>query len=475
VRAGEGERVIGHELPATIRDVAPLIRARTVSPTDLVEHCLDRVASLNTTVHAYVTVCGEQARADARDAERALQRGEYRGPLHGIPVSVKDVIETEDIPTTWGTRALAEYRPPEDATVVTKLREAGAILLGKANVDTYPYHGAPGSPTLGPTRNPWDLSRSAERSSGGSAAAVAAGFDYGSIGTDNGGSVRIPAATCGVVGLKPTFGRVSKYRVFPYSVSFDHPGPIARSVFDCASLLTAIAGHDPHDPAAVDRPVPDYTREIEEPVSGLRLGIPAEAWESNDPEVVRLVDDAVAVLGTLGMTTHRITPPGFRDALWGNVLSGLEIMELAGTLAAPSPADDALGAYMGVRARGYHARLITLGMRIRRAAQAQYAEIFRQVDLIVTPTVPATAPLLTEDSSPWERPDELFAEMAARYTRVFNFVGNPAITVPCGFTAAGLPVGLHLAGRPFDEGTLLRAAYAYERATAWHRRQPALA
>jgi len=190
--------VIGHELPATIRDVAPLIRARTVSPTDLVEHCLDRVASLNTTVHAYVTVCGEQARADARDAERALQRGEYRGPLHGIPVSVKDVIETKDIPTTWGTRALAEYRPPEDATVVTKLREAGAILLGKANVDTYPYHGAPGSPTLGPTRNPWDLSRSAERSSGGSAAAVAAGFDYGSIGTDNGGSVRIPAATCGV-------------------------------------------------------------------------------------------------------------------------------------------------------------------------------------------------------------------------------------------------------------------------------------
>ncbi len=287
--------------------------------------------------------------------------------------------------------------------------------------------------------------------------------------------MRIPAATCGVVGLKPTFGRVSKFRIFPYSASFDHAGPIARTVFDCAVLLAAIAGHDPLDPSTVDCPVPEYTRDLEEPVSGLRLGVPSEAWESNDPEVVRLVDDAIAVLGTLGMTVHRIDPPGFRDALWGNVVSGLETMALAGGLAAPGRDDDAFGAYMTARAQGNHARLIALGMRIRQAAQAEYAQIFRRVDLIVTPTVPATAPLLTEDSSPWERPDELFAEMPARYTRVFNFVGNPAITVPCGFTARGLPVGLQLAGRPFEEGTLLRAAHAYEQATGWHRRRPALA
>lgn len=334
-------------LPETIEALAPLLRARELSPTEVTRACLRRAETLNESLHAYVTLMPEAALAQAEKAEWALVRGEVRGPLHGIPVSVKDVIETRGAPTTWGATALASYRPASDATLVAKLREAGAILLGKANVDMFPYGGARSRRMVGPTRNPWDVSRPAGRSSGGSAAAVAARFDYGSIGTDNGGSVRIPSALCGVVGLKPTFGRVSKRRILPYSLSFDHPGPIARGVYDCAALLGAIAGYDPEDPTTVDRPVPDYLAALDGPVRGLRCGVPREAWERNDPEVTRLVDDAVAVLATLGLTVHRVDPPPFSDALWVNVLSGLETAEVAETM---TPA----GAGGGCR-RGVHA------------------------------------------------------------------------------------------------------------------------
>ena len=457
----------------TIGELVPLLRTREVSPVHVVQACLDRVERLNGTLCAYTTVLAEPALHQAREAERALAKGESRSLLHGIPVSVKDVCATRGIRTTWGARFLATYCPPGDSTVVVKLREAGAILLGKTNVDTYPYDGSPGSPRLiGPTRNPWDLARTAGRSSGGSAASVAASLDFGSIGSDNGGSIRIPAALCGVVGLKPTFGRVSKYRVFPYSDSFDHCGPLARSVYDCAALLGAIAGHDPKDATTVDRPVHDYVGGLEQPVRGLRAGVARVAWEGNDPEVTRLVGEAIEVVSSLGLTMRDTDLPGLDHALWADAVGAAEINAMAEELAPrPTPANP-YAAYMLERSQAFRQRVFDEGMGIVQAVRQAYAEIFRHIDLLVLPTVPITAPLLTEETSPWTRADEVFVEMPARYTRLFNLIGYPAISVPCGYASDGMPVGVQIAGRPFEEEILLRVAHRYEQATDWHLRHP---
>ena len=452
-----------------------IIRAREVSPVHVVQACLDRIERLNGSLCAYTTVLAEQALQQAREAERALATGDSRSPLHGIPVSVKDVCATRGIPTTWGAKFLAAYRPSEDSTVVVKLREAGAILLGKTNVDTYPYEGPPGSPRLiGPTRNPWNPARTAGRSSGGSAASVAASLDFGSIGSDNGGSIRIPAALCGVVGLKPTFGRVSKYRVFPYSHSFDHCGPLARSVYDCALLLGAIAGHDPRDATTVDRPVQDYVGGLEQPVRGIRVGAARTAWEGNDPEVTRLVGEAIGVLSSLGLAMRDTDLPGLDRALWADAVSAAEINAMAEELGPrPTPANP-YAAYMLERSQAFRTRLLDEGMGIVQAVRQAYAEIFGHIDLLVLPTVPITAPLFTDETSHWKQADEVFVEMPARYTRLFNLVGYPAISVPCGYASNGMPVGFQIAGRPFEEEILLRVAHRYEQATDWHLRHPSL-
>ncbi|MBI4280525.1 MAG: amidase [Armatimonadetes bacterium] len=464
-------------LSYTIQRLVPLFRARTLSPLEVTRACLDRIGALNTTLSTYVTVMPEQALAQAREAEAAYQRGTPRSPLDGVPVSVKDVFETRGIPTTWGTRELAGYVTAEDSTVVARLTEAGAVLLGKANPDIYPYHGTPDSPRLiGPTRNPWDPARTAGRSSGGSAAAVAALMDYSSIGSDTGGSIRIPAALCGVVGYKPTFGLVSKYRIFPYSDTADHPGPIARSVYDCALLLNAIAGYDRKDPRSINRPVPDFTRDLDETVRGLRVGLPkAAAWLSNDPEVTRLVDDAVRVLAGLGMEMGEVDLPYLEEAQrWGTVLSVLETMVMTDAMMPAAQADDVYARYLLGRERAGRRRVLEQGWQIMRAAQARYMEILRDVDLIAMPTVATTAPPFTEERSPWQLPEEMYIEVVARYTRIFARTHLPAISVPCGFAADGMPVGLQIAGRLFEDEVVLRAAHAYQRATDWHTRHPPL-
>ncbi|MBI4278552.1 MAG: hypothetical protein HY660_08860 [Armatimonadetes bacterium] len=460
-------------LSYTIEQLVPLFQTGQLSPLEVTRACLDRIAALNPTLQAYTAVLAEQALEDARQAERALARREARSPLQGVPVSVKDVFQTRDAPTTWGAADLAGYHTGHDATVVDGLRRAGAVLLGKANPDVYPYHGSARSPRLiGPSRNPWDPERTAGRSSGGSAAGVAARLAYGSVGSDTGGSIRIPAAFSGVVGLKPTFGLVSNYRVFPYSKSFDCCGPLARSVYDCALLLGAVAGHDPEDPTTVDRPAADYLRGLDGSVRGVRVGVPrAAAWEGNDPEVTRLVDDAVAVLAAQGMVMQDIDLPDLHQGRWGRVVSAMETIEMADALGTPAPSDP-YAAHMRERAVLARTEILSLAQEVFRPMRLRYIGIFREVDVIALPTIAITAPRLSEEQSPWQRAGETLTELVARYLRIFNILGYPAISVPCGFSAGGLPVGLQIAGRPFEEALVLRAARAYERATDWHLRHP---
>lgn len=460
-----------------IQEVAKLFRRRDLSPVEVVQACLDRIEQLNPKVLANTAVVAEQALGEARRAERAFLKGEVLGPLHGIPVSVKDVFQTKGIPTTWGAKDLADYRPPEDATVVAKLREVGAILISKNNVDIYPYDGGlyESPRLLGPTRNPWDLERTAGRSSGGSAAAVAALMCYGSVGSDAGGSIRIPAAWCGVVGLKPTYGLVSRYGVFPYSEIFDHCGPVARTVQDCALLLQCISGPDPRDPTSLNQPMPDYMQELEIPIRGLRLGLPRKyAWSGNNPDVARLVDEAVKTLVELGAEIREIDLPPFQETLWVLAIGMLETASIADSMTPSQDSANPYVAYQQRRKRNGIDRLIQWGKRIKLAAESNYERVFREIDLIVTPTVPIPAPKFDEVESPWQLPDEPFTEIQARYLRIFNLIGSPAITIPCGLTMNGMPVGLQIGGSPLTEGMLFRVAYAYECATKWHEKHPKL-
>lgn len=458
----------------TIQQLVSLLRERRVSPVELVQACLDSMEATNLGLHAYISVMADQAIEQAHSAERALVGGKVLGPLHGVPISAKDVFETKGMPTTWGVKILEDYVSSEDSTVIVKLRNAGAILLGKTNVDMYPYHGTLESPCLiGPTRNPWDRERTAGRSSGGSAAAVAALLGYGSVGSDSGGSIRIPAAMCGVVGLMPTYGLVSKYRVFPYSLSFDHCGPLARCVYDSALMMNAIAGYDSKDPSSIDNPTSDYTRWLGQSVRGLRVGIPrAAVWEDNEPEVTRLVQDAVTVLAKLGMVIHDIDLPDLRDARWLHMFSALENAVVADAQTAPTKPLDPFDVHILRRRVASRGRVLDWGGLIRQRMRQEYGEIFRRIDLIAMPTVPTTAPRLTEDRSPWQLADEPFAELVARYTRPFNFIHYPAISIPCGFSTQGLPVGLQIVGQPLEEAKILLVAHAYERETGWSLRHP---
>ena len=465
----------GGPLPDTIAALAPLLQSREISPVEVVKLCLSRIESFNGRLCAYSAVLADDALERAREAERELQRGQIRGPLHGVPVSVKDVYKTRAAPTTWGAKPLAHYDSDVDAAVVERLREAGAVLIGKTNVDMHPYHGSPEAPRLiGPTRNPWDLDRTAGRSSGGSASAAAARLDYGSIGSDTGGSVRIPAALCGVVGVKPTFGRVSRRGVLLYSDAFDHCGPIARCVHDCAYLLVAIAGHDPRDITSAKEEVPDWTCVLGEPVTGLRVGVPYQQVEGSQPDVRQLFLTATERLSEAGCEIRPIQLPALADARWIRILSTLETTAMAERTMTLTNRDDPWSRFITARAVGERSRLMEHGYQLANAAQAEYREVFREVDVIAMPTVPIVAPRFSEEWSPWQLPEESFWELPARHTRIFNFIGYPAITIPCGFTQDAMPVGLQITATPFNEAVIFRAAHAYERATDWHTKRPPL-
>ena len=441
-----------------IEAAARLVRERRMSPLELVEAALARAAELRR-LNAFITVTADLAREQAREAEREIAAGRYRGPLHGIPIGVKDLFATSGIRTTAGSRVLGDWIPTEDATVVHQLNEAGGVLVGKLNMHEFAYGISSVNPHYGDVRNPYDETRIPGGSSGGSAVAVVTGMAFGAMGSDTGGSIRIPAALCGCVGIKPTYGRSSLHGAIPLSWSLDHPGPLARSARDAAIILAATSGHDPRDPASADRPVPDLIGGIGRGPKGLRVGVPREhVWEEVDPEIAASVRAAIDRLADAGAEVREIAWPRaveYADA--GRVILNAEILAVhAPTFPSRAaeygePVRSRIAAAKAVDATSYAAAM-TLLVRARSGlADADLGS----VDVLAMPTVPERTWTIAEAK---ERPSAAWT----RITRIFDVTGQPAISVPCGLDSRGLPIGLQLAGRLWDEPVVLRAARAYE-------------
>jgi aspartyl-tRNA(Asn)/glutamyl-tRNA(Gln) amidotransferase subunit A len=483
-------------LDQNLADLALALRRREVSSEEVTRAALARIASLDPTLGAFLALDEPGAIARAREIDRCLARGEEVGPLAGVPVAVKDNLLTRGLETTAGSRILRGFRPTFDATAVERLRRAGAVLLGKTNCDEFAMGSSSENSAYRPVRNPWDPRRVPGGSSGGSAAAVAARLVFGALGSDTGGSIRQPAALTGVVGLKPTYGRVSRYGLIAFASSLDQVGPLTRTVRDCALLLQAIAGHDPRDSTSLEAPVPDYAAALGGDLRGLRLGVPRESLEEGvDPEVRAAIARSLETLRDLGAEVREISLSHSRYGIAAYYL--IATAEASSNLArydgvryghrAPAPRD--LGdLYARTRTQGFGPevkRRIMLGtyalsagyyeayylraQKVRTLVCRDFEEAFREVDLVAGPTSPTPAFLLGERTS-----DPLQMYLADVFTVPCNLAGLPGLSVPCGFTAAGLPVGLQLLGRPLDEATLLRTAHAYEQATGWHLRPPPL-
>jgi aspartyl-tRNA(Asn)/glutamyl-tRNA(Gln) amidotransferase subunit A len=451
----------------SLTEVARLLKRRSVSPVEVTRAILDRIAAVSPRLNAFRTITADEALAAARRAERAIRAGRYKGPLHGIPVSVKDLIQTAGIRTTCGSRILADWIPDADATLIRLLRGAGAILIGKTHLHEFAYGPTNLNPHYGPARNPWDPGRMTGGSSGGSGIAVATGCSYVSIGTDTGGSVRIPAALCGVVGLKPTYGRISRAGIFPLSWSLDHAGPLTRTVADAAITLQALAGFDPADPGSSRQPVPNFSRGLTAGVKGLRLGVPKEFfWDEVDPEVAGAVRKAVAVLAGLGGSVREVHWPMAAEA---RALSFLIIEAEAFSVHERWLKERPEDYGPDVRQRLAQGATILAAdylraQRLRRRFIESLDAVFKACDVLLTPTMPVAAPRLEETTLHWPSQTESVTAALARLTRPFNLTGTPALSVPCGFTAGGLPIGLQIAGRTFDEATVLRVGHTYEHA-----------
>ncbi|MBL7183321.1 MAG: amidase [Anaerolineae bacterium] len=461
----------------TLEALSPLLRDRRVSPVEVTRAYLERIDALNETLNAYITVTWEQALADARRCEEEILRGDYRGPLHGVPVALKDLYDTAGVRTTAASQIYAQRLPDEDATSVARLRAAGAVIIGKTNLHEFAYGVTTESSYFGPTRNPWDLERVPGGSSGGSGAAVAAGLCAAATGSDTGGSIRIPAALCGIVGLKPTYGRISCHGLLPLSWTLDHPGPMTRTVYGAAVMLAAMAGYDPRDPAAADVPVPDYTAGLRDGVAGLRIGLdPRWALSGIHQEVRAAFQEALAVLEELRAEIVEVSVP--------RVVEGMEAALTILMAEATAIHEEFLRTRPGdyqpdVRARlekGFAISGSDYG-RARRSGELlrrDLATLFQKVDLLATPMCGIPAPKLGQRKVAIDGKTVSVMTPLTRYTRVFNLTGLPAISTPCGFSSGGLPIGLQLVGRAWDEATVLRAAYAYETATEWTQRRPSL-
>jgi aspartyl-tRNA(Asn)/glutamyl-tRNA(Gln) amidotransferase subunit A len=460
----------------TIARAAQLIRARAVSPLELTEAYLRRIDRLNPILNTYVTVTADRALADARRATDEIVAGGYRGPLHGIPIALKDLFATAGIRTTAGAKFLADSVPAVDSTVARKLREAGTVLLGKTNTHELAFGGTTNNPHYGPTRNPWMLDRIPGGSSGGSGAAVAAAMACGTTGTDTAASIRLPAALCGVVGLKPTYGRVSRAGVYPLSFIFDHPGPITRTVEDTALMLAAMAGYDPDDCSTVPRPVEDYTSSLRDGIRGLRVGVPRDwFFDRLDDEVRVAVERAIDVLRDQGAVVRDVSIAGMGEVVLARRrITETEFQDYHAPVFAERPDD------FGPELRAILERSPLSGPAVAGLLRTVYAaaEAMRRaledVDVLATATVAIPAPRIGQETVRYAGAEEGLLMPLIRLTSPFNATRLPALAVPCGFSSEGLPLSLQLAGRPFDEATVLRAGQAYEQATDWHLRQPPL-
>jgi aspartyl-tRNA(Asn)/glutamyl-tRNA(Gln) amidotransferase subunit A len=457
----------------TIAEASALISKRELSPVELVESRLRRIDRLDGELHSFIRVLPEAALAAARSAESEIMAGHWRGPLHGIPIGLKDIYETKGVATTGHSKVLIDHVPQRDAASVRRLTAAGAIVLGKLATHEFAFGGPSFDLPWPPARNPWDTTRFTGGSSSGTGAAVAAGLVLGGTGSDTGGSIRGPAAFCGLAGLKPSYGRISRAGILPLAFSLDHAGPMAWTAEDCAIMLGAMAGHDPADPASADRPVPDYCVAVSGDVKGLRIGLIRHFYESDNPanEATRKAITAAAkLLEDLGCSVREVRFSPLTD--WA--ACGILIMLAEGYAIHEANLRQRFTDYgEAFRQRMALATLISGGdyvqaVRRRRELVAEYATAMAGLDLVMTAAAPSEAPAIDAVSkfAIFERPS---------LTMPFNVTGAPAMSVCCGYTAAGLPLAFQIAGKPFEEATVLKLAHAYEKATGWRSIRPPLA
>jgi aspartyl-tRNA(Asn)/glutamyl-tRNA(Gln) amidotransferase subunit A len=465
---------------APMTDLARMIATKTVSPVEVVRAHLDRIAALDGKLRAFITVCDETALAAARAAEAALMSGQPVGPLHGVPYALKDLYDTAGLRTTGGSRIFADRVPARDASVTTRLARAGAILLGKLNMVEFAYGPEGLNPHYGHARNPWDgeVHRMAGGSSSGSGVAVAAGVAPGALGSDTGGSIRIPASLCGITGLKPTYGRVSRAGVLPLAWSMDHVGPMTRTAADSALMLAAMAGYDPADASSSVLPVPDYPAALTGEVKGLRVGLLRSFFlDGATPAVRTAVEAAAATLASAGavlddVRLERIT----LVAAASTAIVGSEALayhaEMLRTRASDYDPDIArrlrLSAFIG----GAH---YVRAQQVRALVRDEVDAALARRDVLLAPSTPMVAPALSEQQVELGDGAADVRSALIRFTRPFNLSGHPSCALPCGFTAGGLPISMQLVGRPFDEVTVLRTADAFQRLTDFHLRRPVLA
>ena len=458
----------------SIADLSDLIRRKEVSPVEVVDNALQRFDRLDGQLNSAITILTKEARATAQEAEREVVAGHWRGPLHGVPVGLKDLIWTKGIRTTCASKILSNFVPDADATVCTRLKQAGAVIIAKLNLHEFAYGATSTSLHFGRVSNPWNTACLAGGSSGGSAAAVASGLLYGALGTDTGGSIRVPASLCGIVGFKPTYGRVSRFGVAPLSWSLDHVGPMTRTVRDSALLLNAIAGRDPLDETCCDLPVPDYTAQLNGDINGLRIGVVTDLFDRVDPEIETAVRAAIKMMEEAGAQIQPVTIP-----LWDHgVVAALLILQAEATAYHEANLRDRPGDYgEDVRLRLEQGLFVTAleyvkAQRLRARLLADSDTLFKRVSVLVGPATPIATilPEAREVTMGGQTEDPRSA--LTRTARFFNLLGLPVACVPCGFTASGLPIGLQIAAGPFDEATALRVAHTYEQRAGWTSRRP---
>ena len=457
----------------SIGELAQELEHRRVSCVEIVQATLDRTRQLDKTLNTYITVLADSALAVAKTVDAEIAKGRYRGPLHGIPVAIKDHIDTAGVRTTAGAKSRITNLPTADAAVVRRVRQAGAVIIGKANMNKFADGESGDNPDFGRIKNPWNTQYSPGGSSSGAGAQVAAGLVPLSIGSDNGGSVRIPAALCGVVGLKPTHGRISLEGIFPRLYSLDHPGPLTRSVADCAIALQVLAGHDAEDTTTARRSVPDYAADLRSGIKGMAVGVDRKYATVGQPHVLAAFDATMDLLRRLGAKIVDLTIPSYAEMLAvGNTIAACEYSVAAAHLFREHPSDFDLAKPPAASGADIKAGALIPAVdyiracQKRRMLQRAYAQSTRSVAVFITPTYPLAPRPFGEYPKPYTADD------AIRYTFPFDLLGLPAISVPCGFSPDGMPIGLQFVGRAFDEATVLRAAYAYEQATDWHTRHP---
>lgn len=460
-------------LKLTLTELAEKLKSRELSPVEVTDACLARIEATEDRLNAYVTVLPESARAAARQAEQEISKGNWLGPLHGVPVAIKDLFDLAGTATTASSRQRTDWVVDTDSAIVTRLQASGAIILGKTHTHEFAY-----GITTPTTRNPWDTQRTPGGSSGGSGATVAAGGAFMAIGTDTGGSIRIPASICGTVGLKPTYGRVSRYGSTPLSWAFDHAGPLTRSVEDAAASLQVLAGFDPRDPGSLNEAVPDFSAGLKNGVKGLRIGVPSNFFfEHIDSEVeaaVRAVHDKLEAMGAQLVDVSLPMPEQIMAVYYAMLLPESSAYHRRMLRETPELYGDDVRMYVEageiVSATDY-----IRAQRVRTLIRQEVRKLYENVDVIIAPTVPAAAVAAGTESLTWsDGAEEALVSAYTRFTLPINVIGLPSLSVPCGFSSEGLPIGCQIIGRPLDEATVLQVGASYEAATDWHTRHPTL-